>query len=345
MSPIELAIQLLQELLGQQQWSQVFTVLAGITGNTVDILYELSGIQQGLLAEANTLYPLLNNVLALEQANGQLLNQLINGKIQVSLPPVPPPAYVPPSPGDNAVGVWNYILPTSGVRAADALAIAGLFPTNLTDAYIAFPGADVPYVSMYVNWESGYPIQPASSVTAADPHLILPTDANILAFLNRIDGAGTWALGPEGFPYQNGLPGSGGQQYVYTMGEADFLAWQGVNAAAARVAPVWPGIANVTLGATVALADGLTVPGPLDGLIVKITGVAPPIGYYAFGTYKSFVRAGGVVFFDDNGEGEYAQPIAGQDQVICPLSMQQADHAILRLKSGVTGTVTPWTAL
>lgn len=332
-----------QQIEGQQQWAQLFNVLAGMTGNQVDIIALVEQVGNLLLrvegeVQANTQ---LLNLIITNQGNDLTLIQASLNPIQ--LPPTPPAAYTPPSPGDNAVGVWNYILPTSGVRAADALAIAGLFPVNLTDAYLAFPAADVPYVSMYVNWESGYPIHPASSVTAADPHLILPTDANILAFLNRIDGAGTWALGPQGFPYQNGLPGSGGQQYVYTMGEADFLAWQGINAAAAATAPVWPGLAKVTLGTAVALVDGLTIAGPLDGVLVHLTSVPPIKTGYHFGAGEvDWYRIGALAFKSDDGQFEPPQLLGFEHALYCPRQMVHADAVVFRLQGALVGTVTPW---
>jgi len=99
----------------------------------------------------------------------------------------------------------------------------------------------------------------------------------------------------------------------------------------------------VTLGTPLALSDGLTVPGPLDGVLIEITSVPTPISYYPFGTLRSYVHAGGIAFVDDNGQAETTQSIGLAEGVVCPRFMVHADHAIIRLPSGVVGTVTPWT--
>jgi hypothetical protein len=102
-------------------------------------------------------------------------------------------------------------------------------------------------------------------------------------------------------------------------------------------------LAGVTLGTAVALTDGLVVAGPLAGIIVTITAVAPPMSFYPFGTIKSYVRAGAVIFTDDNGDSEFPQPLGPADQLMLCKSMAVADTATFRVTSGVVGTAQPFT--
>jgi hypothetical protein len=112
---------------------------------------------------------------------------------------------------------------------------------------------------------------------------------------------------------------------------------------AAPTAPLWPGLSGVTLGAAVALSDGLVVSGPLSGVIVVISSVPNPISFYPFGTVKSYVRAGALIFTNDNGDSEFPQPFGPQNELILPKLMQSATSCTVRLPSGVVGTIQPFT--
>lgn len=106
--------------------------------------------------------------------------------------------------------------------------------------------------------------------------------------------------------------------------------------------PVWPGVANVTLGAEVALSNGLTIAGPLHGLLFTITEAAPRAQKYLFGTVASWSRVGAVIFESDRGDFERSQTFSIDTQVMVPMTMEVADSAIIRLNTGWVGTVRPW---
>jgi len=106
--------------------------------------------------------------------------------------------------------------------------------------------------------------------------------------------------------------------------------------------PVWPGIADVTLGTPVALSDGAVITGPLDGLLLNVTGHPTGSGKFAFGGYRSWRYLGAVLFISDNGDAEWPSQIGPEQQVITPRSMKSAASAVFRLNAGFTGTVTPW---
>jgi hypothetical protein len=105
----------------------------------------------------------------------------------------------------------------------------------------------------------------------------------------------------------------------------------------------FPGFNKVTVGAPQALLDGLTVVGPLDGVFIVITSVPYPVGYYGFGSLRSYTRMGAITFLSDDGQAEIAQPLGFDHNIVCPKVVRRAASAVIRLTSGVTGTVTPWT--
>lgn len=111
----------------------------------------------------------------------------------------------------------------------------------------------------------------------------------------------------------------------------------------ALVPPIWPGIANVTLGTPVAISAGFTVAGPLDGLLIEISYVPPLTGRYLFDGVPSYTHIGQVAFVSDNGDYEYPQNLGFQNQLVTPKLMVRAQSAVVRAKQAVTGTVTPWT--
>lgn len=113
--------------------------------------------------------------------------------------------------------------------------------------------------------------------------------------------------------------------------------------AAPIVPPIWPGLARVTVGTGVPIATGFNVPGPLDGVIVNITGVPPNTGQYSFNGSPSWTHIGALAFVTDNGQKEFAQSFGFESAIITPKTMVQAASAVGRAKQGLAGTVYPWT--
>lgn len=313
-------------------------------------------IQTAVLAIANYIIDpvvglpkVLSNQSALLTAIGIAQNDILtaianltNGTTPVSLPPTPPTGY---GGGSTAAEVWNYSIPAAQFTDAGfLLGMAGLTANKqvLIDSQIA--GDVLPGWLVGSNWPIEQ-IGPDLTLPHIAPTTILATDATPVAWANRVYPLSIAytadSLGRPVYPDQRSNTG-----YVYTI-DMDILRFSQWKAALALVAqsagaPVWPGIANVTLGSTLALADGLNIPGPLDGVILSITAVPSPISYYPFGPLRSYVHVGGLAFVDDNGQAETVQPIGLSANVVCPKAMNRASHAFLRLQSGVVGTITPW---
>jgi hypothetical protein len=106
--------------------------------------------------------------------------------------------------------------------------------------------------------------------------------------------------------------------------------------------PIWPGIANVTMGDPVPLAVGVTIDGTMDGVIVDLTHVPSAVGSYNFDGNRSYVHVGTLAFKNDIGAYEVAQPYSFGKHLLLPKSMVKAAGCVLRCREGVLGTVTPW---
>lgn len=171
---------------------------------------------------------------------------------------------------------------------------------------------------------------------------ILPADTR-LSWLTRTDTSGlTWSQGAtDGFPsgFDN-TPPFPVPTWFLLLTEADFDA---LKAAVSTAAPIWPGLAGVTLGTPVALADGLVVTGPMAGVIVELSSVPPGGGHWSLGGMGVYYNWGQLAFKTDAGDLEAFQWLGPAFGVYLPKQMLVATSAHFRVTRAPTGTVTPFT--
>jgi hypothetical protein len=115
-----------------------------------------------------------------------------------------------------------------------------------------------------------------------------------------------------------------------------------LKAAVPNVPPVWPGLANVTLGTPVALADELVVAGPLHGVLVECSTPPPGASSWVLGDQEAYYRWGEVSFVSDHGQVEPFQWLGFGLGVYTPKGMTEAASAIFRVSRLPTATVTPF---
>jgi hypothetical protein len=335
-----------------QAFEQFFGAING--GQTAsqlhDIILDLNEINAsaadaavGISEAGATIEAMLNQIQATLASMQDVQNQLGNAVNPTgsATPPPPPPA--PPSSGDNADAVWGYPLANQpGYTTGEAVQFLNslLYTWAYADANLRS--------SVY----GGYRVGTGANLGAVDVRgptvspldfsTILPSDASILAWATRVYPSVTWhSAGP--WTVWEWDAGASRPPWVIDLNEAEFKALQATPSGSnVVVPPVWPGLANVTLGTSQALADGLVIVGPLSGVILSITGVPPATPFYAFGTRLSYKWLGAVTFVDDNNQAEEAQPLGFDHLIITPRKMAQAASAVLRLKSGTTGTVQPF---
>jgi len=108
-------------------------------------------------------------------------------------------------------------------------------------------------------------------------------------------------------------------------------------------APVWPGVADVTLGTPVALADQLVVTAAMDGVIVSVTTPPQKLGSYHLGNATLDYGAGRMAFETDDGQLESWQYLGFREAIYTPKTMLRASKVRFQVMGGALGTVTPWT--
>jgi hypothetical protein len=173
---------------------------------------------------------------------------------------------------------------------------------------------------------------------------ILPDDTR-MSWLQRTDLAHYWrAHSVTGEPIGTALPGDPESDGYYWLriSESQFQLYK------ARLQrglwrPVWPGLDAVVLGTPVALADGLTVVGPLHGVLVDCTTPPPGASEWILGSQSAYYRWGEVAFVTDNGEAEAFQWLAFGLGVYLPLSMALAQSAVFRVTRLPAAMVVPFT--
>lgn len=261
----------------------------------------------------------------------------------VTLPPTTPSGGAWIDTSNAGEIVWAYIISPSGYGAAALLNFAGMVAyTNGLTQPVQILGA--PFFAALANIDYA---QPANTLVlpVLDPTAV-PYPQSLLDAVNAQNPLWTfdWYLNQGERVVATHGPG-GSASVISTLTDDQFqdLVRNAQGITASKVAPVWPGLAGVTLGSAVALVDGIVVAGPMAGVILAITSVPNPISFYPFGSIRSFVRAGALVFTDDNGDSEFPQPFGPENQLILPVMMSSAASCTVRLPSGVVGTIQPFT--
>lgn len=107
-------------------------------------------------------------------------------------------------------------------------------------------------------------------------------------------------------------------------------------------APVWPGLANVTIGQQKPLAVGVTLAGPLHGVIIDVTSAGTHGPPFQFDGDLSHQKIGAITFQTDNGKNEFPQLLGFGHAIYTPKAMKQANAAKIRCAADVIGTATAW---
>lgn len=108
-------------------------------------------------------------------------------------------------------------------------------------------------------------------------------------------------------------------------------------------APIWPGLASVTLGTPTALLDSMDIAGPMDGLIVAASGADAGTAHYTYHDVKAYRNVGALAFYTDRGDIEPFQTLGFEAAIYTPRTMARAGGAKLFTSRGLSGTVRTWT--
>jgi hypothetical protein len=253
---------------------------------------------------------------------------------------IPAPA---PSVGDITDGVWGKVDPTSGdiekkygeeifspwqlsQSYASELMIAVRDATNFLVEFTENPGG------MSLDY---------TQVPAPDWQAIAPRDTR-LSWLMREEPNFTWGYASQGdaiVGYTND-PTAVAHRWTLNLSERQFELLR--PPAARRTAPVWPGIANVTLGTPVDIDTAFESIEPCDGVLYEITTWPAYENTYDWGLTAQFPRAAYISFTSDNGDQCDVQPLTWPAGVMMVKDMASAVGFLGRARSGVIGSVTPF---
>lgn len=265
----------------------------------------------------------------------------------VELPPTPPVGW-PTSPSVEAI--WAYTLNTllGGVVSAD-MALSNIWSnTHMDFLYAGKPIKYTPHftVDALAAW-GGY--WPTAFQGVLPDYTDIQADDTVLSWLTRTVPDRDWeADDTTGLicTYTN-LEGEYHTRIDCTLTDSDLQAiragYGNTAVDVGNVPPIWPGLANVTLGTPVALSSNLTVTGPLDGVLVNVTTPPTKLSEVVIGGISYWYRVGEVTFLSDNGEAEPFQYLGFQNAIYTPRFMKQAASAKLRVLGGAEGTATPYT--
>jgi hypothetical protein len=334
----------LQQIISGQQAQATAVQLQAISQQLTNILLILLNVQTTNAQGLEQVEVLENNALAQLGAIATKVGALTSTSVGVSLPATPPPGYGGPSSGAVASDVWHYADPFTGQTMLSYQEVAGVFPSFLeTVGWVA--------ETAYPWWGWQGPVdEPLSTpptlgtIFPLDTTTILPTDATVLDWLERVYPGSPWGVVGGHFP---GIPDNHGTGlWVVTMTPDEFKALGGAGGSGGGtvyVPPVWPGLAHVTLGAPVAISEAFMVAGPMHGVIVDLSSVSPKKTTYDIDGQTAHRQIGSLVFVNDDGKAESFQALRFEHEVFVPKTFKEAANCFVQCDSSDVGTVTPWT--
>jgi hypothetical protein len=260
----------------------------------------------------------------------------------VILPTTPPTGYGGASSSSIATDVWDYQYPpASGNIMGAQMDRAGWAAYALgTVSAEKYPYTD--YIRYHFNYSDN--INGPSTIPGPqlDPTTILPTDANVVAWLNRTDYQGFhWSyLGKLPVSYNHITTAD--EWWICDISDLAFSALKAGAPLPSLGAPVWPGLAKVTLGTPVTITTAFTIAVPLHGVIVTLTAEPSKASFFSFDGINSYRNLGQLSFTSDDGQQEHSQPLGFTSEIYTPRVLAKAAGVKVYTVGGVAGTVTPW---
>jgi hypothetical protein len=238
--------------------------------------------------------------------------------------------------------VWAYP-DTDGSAYGDDLHEAKLILASIGSWYSQrVPGQ--PYLLLFsqVAWSNldnndSFPYPPLDAST------ILTSDANATAWVSRAySGYGWIALAmadTEVTCYQDQNVSS--MYWVLDLTQQQFEALKPTTSSF-NLAPIWPGIDNVTYLDPITMTTGDTVSVVCHGCVIRIFSAPSRIGTFQYGVTTAYRAAGAIAFWNDDGWDEAFQPITFEWQVYVPKTMTEAQGLDYFMIGGFSATLTPF---
>lgn len=335
----QIAIDLIKQIILNQIQQATSAQVAGVSSFAQQVANEQ-------IARDQQTYNVLQQILAAIADERFVLENLIalcqQAALPVRLPATPPPGYGGASTSAIAQEVWSYVIPGDTFNVGSLQHFAGFLAQGL-GVNAVLPLRDSLFFGIEGDLEDAQADIPDGAVPNGDPSTILPTD-DLPTWLNRESGYVGWSVGAghSHFSVVTPFPGPP-NQFICLLSEPEFEQLKAtIVGKSTLVAPVWPGLAHVTLGVAVPISSSFTVPGPMDGVIVSIASVPSRFGRFNFGSQFKYLNQGSLAFVSDDGQAEEPQTLGFTSAVYVPRAMVQAASCGVRSPNGATGTVTPW---
>jgi len=312
---------------------------AATLANTQVLVIGMAQLQQQITAIRAQLSEIQSNEATLQSNLLYALGRPQQANQPVELPSTPPPGYG----GTSAAGVWAEV--NANLSTDYGELVAGTYNAIAFESnYQGYVYQDCPFFRLFGALNNSARNINAFGNPSFDLSHILATDT-LLGFITRENPSFSWHA-------NSGTP----QTYYATdtvdidffwqtlLNDQSFLDLRDSLYAVPTAAPVWPGVSKVTLGSSTAFSgSSLAIAGPMDGCLVSITSVGQSLPYYDYPTVPSWAKLGELTFISDNGDAETFQLMGFTSALYCPRSMVSAASVEFRYKSGIVGTVTPWT--
>jgi len=235
-------------------------------------------------------------------------------------------------PTDTTSAVWDQLVyPNYPIRMQDVMRFLEQFE-DIWDNSGALDLWEAPYFLLSIGVTPGTappampirtPIWDMSQVEAAD---------TLLSFVSRLNSYVTWTYHTGTGDHVTGQYNDGaGSIWTFTT-KLDEAAFQLLKRAYLRSsgAPIWPGLAGVTLGTPQAITPPTqTLAGPMAGVIVDITGGTANLPHFLVGAMDSWKAVGTLMFESDHGDAETFQLLGPRQAIYTPRTMTQAQSCLL----------------
>jgi hypothetical protein len=257
-----------------------------------------------------------------------------------------------PSTGDNAEAVWEYVLAqqmangyTYNLMAQEWLyAVAHRLAIDSATEGVADnrqPWYRLVFGGVATAMSIGYTPSITNQTRPAAPDFTqLLADDTMLSFMQRTQPSAGWTgQGPSGTP-QTAIA------WIYLYGSPMGVWWRTAFDLPAiplpKGAPIWPGLAGVTLLEPTVLTETGIVTTSMEGILLTVDSGPGGAGQWGVGDFRSYYRAGYVVFLDADGHADTTQFVGPDDNVFAPKGMATAASVVIGLNKATQITVTPW---
>ena len=305
-----------------------------------DLQNEIGRVDDLLRKGPNSLANLMTEIKFISNSHENSLQTILDALVAL------PAGSSIPTATDNAAGVWGAIDPFSDDEAlpyGQELANAHRWATFSIDGG-SLPSKRSPFFN--VSYPPPSPDTIPSNYTWPKPDWtdIQPYDS-LVSWLVRTCPDFTWTTddsGENAIGYLTSLSESEAPHFTPKLTQTEWLRLYGARAAKA---PIWPGIDGVTLGEPTVLTETAIVLGPMDGILLTIDSGPGGAGQWGVGDFRSYYRAGYVVFLDADGHADTTQFVGPDDNIFAPKGMSTAASVVVGLNKATQITVTPWTLL